>query len=307
MPPPAARNSEARRGVLMAGGSFLLWGLLPFYWKQLQAVPATELICHRMVWSLFFLLAVLAAQGTLRGLAAAFASPRLVALNTLASLLLAANWLTYVWGVNHDRIIETSLGYFLSPLCYVALGRVLLRERLRSLQWVAIILATLGVALLLLRLDHAPWIAFLLAGTWSFYGILKKKSALGSLQGLTVETLLLFPFAAAWLLWLAARDGGVFGHAAASLHVLAIGSGLVTAVPLLMFAWGAQRLRFTTIGLLQYLGPTLQFLIGLLVYHEPLGAPQLRAFVFIWAGLLLYTADGFLAGRARQPAPDASF
>jgi chloramphenicol-sensitive protein RarD len=303
----SSRNPDARRGALMAGGSFLLWGLLPLYWKQLQAVPATELLCHRMVWSLFFLLAMLAAQGTLRGLAAALAMPRLAALNILASLLLAANLFIYVWGVNHDRVIEISLGYFLSPLCYIALGRVLLRERLRRLQWAAVILAAFGVALLLLRLEHAPWVAFGLASTWAFYGVLKKKSALGSLHGLTIETLLLFPFAAAWLVWLAVRGGGAFGHATVSLHTLVIGTGLVTAVPLLMFAWGARRLRFTTIGLLQYLGPTLQFLIGLLVYHEPMGAPQLRAFAFIWAGLLLYTADSFFAERYRPSVPNADY
>lgn len=263
----------------------------------MQGIPALELICHRIVWSLFFLLGVLAWQKSLRNVAAAFASPRLIGLNALSSLLLAVNWLIFVWGVNHGHVVECSLGYFLTPLCNVALGKIVLKEKLRRGQWSAIALAGIGVALLLLRIDHVPWIAFGLAGTWSNYGILKKKSSLGSLDGLTVETLLLFPIAAGALVWLAMRGDGALGHVNAAQHGYVLSVGVVTAVPLLLFGWGAQRLKLTTIGLLQYIGPTIQFLIGLCVYHEALQTPQLWAFVCIWAGLIVYSVDGMLAQR----------
>ncbi len=301
IPPQAVSATAASsvRGGLAAGASFVLWGTFPIFWKQMQGISAWELICHRMVWSLFFLFAVLAWQKSLRGLSAAFASPRLIGLNALSSLLLAANWLIYVWGVNHDYVIETSLGYFLTPLCNVVLGSAVLREKLRRAQWSAVALASLGVGLLLVRLGHVPWIAFGLAGSWSCYGILKKKSALGALAGLTVETLLLFPIAAAALVWLALRGGGALGHVSAVQHVYVLSVGLVTAVPLLLFGWGAQRLRLTTIGLLQYIGPTIQFLIGLFVYHETLQTEQLWALILIWAGLIVYSTDSVLAQRQR--------
>ncbi|AHF90503.1 membrane protein [Opitutaceae bacterium TAV5] len=301
--PVSAGPSSATRGALAAGGCFVLWGLFPVFWKQMQGIPATELICHRIVWSLLFLFAVLAWQGTLRGTFAVFANTRLVALNALSSVLLACNWLIFVWGVNNNHVVECSLGYFLTPLCNVALGCAFLRERLSRLQWSAIVLAGIGVAILLLRLGHIPWIAFGLAGSWSLYGILKKQSALGALASLTVETLLLFPLAAGWLVWLALRGDGALGHVNLAQHGWLLSVGLVTAVPLLLFGWGARRLRLTTMGLLLYINPTLQFLIGLFVYHETLETPQLWAFACIWAGLIVYTADSFLASRQVSGSP----
>jgi len=263
----------------------------------MQGVPAFELIAHRITWSLLFLLGVLAWQRNFGPLRPAFTDARLFGLNLLSSLLLAVNWTVYVWAVNAGHVIESSLGYFLVPLVNVALGSVLLHERLRQLQWLAITLAAIGVGVLLLRVGRVPWIALTLAGTWAGYGLLKKKSALGSIAGLTVETILLFPVAAALLWWWHHTGVGALGRVDARTHVFVLGAGVVTAVPLLLFAYGAQRIRLTTLGLLQYVAPTVQFLIGLFVYREPFDAARLQAFALIWCGLLLYSGDGLWAQR----------
>lgn len=290
-------HPDAARGALSAACGFLIWGLVPIYWKQLQAVAALELITHRIVWSLVFLLGVIAWQGNFPALRAAFHSRRLVGLNLLSSLLLAANWTVYVWAVNNGHVIESSLGYFLVPLVNVALGSLLLHERLRRLQWTAIGCAALGVGFLLVRAGHVPWIALTIAATWAGYGLLKKKSELGAITGLTVETLLLFPAAAGLLLWWNQTGAGALGRVDAWHHALILFVGVLTAIPLLLFAYGAQRIRLTTLGLLQYLAPSVQFLLGYFLYREPFDAARLQAYGFIWCGLALYSADGFWAQR----------
>lgn len=290
-------HPDATRGALAAAGGFLIWGLVPIYWKQLAAVNPVELITHRITWSLVFLLAVIAWQRNFPALRDAFRSGRLVGLNLLSSVLLAANWTVYVWAVNTGHVIESSLGYFLVPLVNVALGSLLLHERLRPLQWTAIGCAALGVCLLLFRVGHVPWIALTLAGTWAGYGLLKKKSALGAIMGLTVETLLLFPIAAGLLLWWHYTGEGALGRVSTEHHVLVLIVGVVTAVPLLLFAFGAQRIRLTTLGLLQYLAPSVQFLLGYFLYREPFDAARLQAYGLIWCGLALYTADSFWTQR----------
>lgn len=282
---------------MAASAGFLIWGIVPIYWKQMQAVSAFELIAHRIVWSLVFLFAVLAWQRNFASLRPAFASTRAFGLNLLSGLLLSVNWTIYVWAVNRGHVIETSLGYFLVPLGNVAIGSLALKEKLRPAQWTAIALAALGVTLLLVRVGHVPWIALIIAGTWSSYGLLKKQSALGSIAGLTVETILLFPVAAGLLLWLGWQGGGVIGHADLRIHTYVLSAGVVTALPLLLFAYGAQRLRLTTLGLLQYLAPSVQFVIGLFVYHEAFDAARLQAFGLIWSGLIIYTADMFWTQR----------
>jgi len=295
---PAA-DSETTKGALAAALGFLLWGIVPAYWKQMQSIPAFELITHRIVWSLALLLAVQAWRGRLGLLRGGFGSTRAVGLNLLSAVFLAANWTIYVWGVNTGHVIECSLGYFLTPLANVAMGRLLLKEQLRPLQWTAIGLAVAGVLLLLWRLGHAPWIALSLAATWSNYAILKKKSALGPMTGLTVETILLFPLAAGALLWWQHTGTGALGRVDARLHAYVLSAGIITAVPLLLFGYGAQRIRLVTLGLLQYLAPTVQFFIGLLLYREPFDSGQLQAYALIWIGLLLYTADSFWSQRRR--------
>jgi chloramphenicol-sensitive protein RarD len=284
-------------GGAAAAAGFLIWGIVPIYWKQMQGVSAFELIAHRIVWSLVFLFAVLAWQRNFASLRPAIATPRSFGLNLLSGLLLSVNWTVYVWAVNSGHVIETSLGYFLVPLGNVAIGSLVLKEKLRPAQWLAIALAAIGVTFLLVRVGHVPWIALIIAGSWSTYGLLKKQSALGSIAGLTVETLLLFPVAAGLLLWLAGRGEGVIGHADLRLQAYVFSAGVVTALPLLLFAYGAQRLRLTSLGLLQYLAPSVQFLIGLFVYREPFDATRLQAFALIWTGLIVYTADLFWTQR----------
>lgn len=278
---------------------YFSWGLVPLYWKQLARINPLELIAHRHVWSLVLVLGLVWAQGKSGEVRAALGTPRSVGRNLLSATLLTVNWLIYIWGVNTGHVIECSLGYFLVPLVNVALGRWVLHERLRRLQWVAIACATLGVSVMIGQLGRPPWIALTLAGTWGAYGLLRKKSPLGSLAGLTVETLLLAPLAVAFLLWQHHTGAGALGRADATTHVLVLSAGVITAVPLLLFAFGAQRIRLSTMGLLQYLAPTVQFALGVWVYHEPFSRERLVGFAFIWAGLALYTADSLWAQRKK--------
>jgi chloramphenicol-sensitive protein RarD len=294
---PQSTSPASGPGALSAATAFFIWGTVPVYWKQMTAVNASELIAHRLVWSLVFLLGVVAWQRDFATLRPGLASARALGLNFLASVLLTLNWGVYVWAVNAGHVIETSLGYFLVPLCNVAVGSLVLHEKLRPLQWTAIGLAALGVLLLLVRIGHIPWIALSLAGTWTSYGLLKKKSDLGPIAGLTVETLLLFPLAAGMLLWWHHTGAGALGRVDLRTHVFVLSVGMVTAVPLLLFAYGARRIRLTTLGLLQYIAPSVQFLIGLFLYREPFDAARFQAFGLIWIGLVVYSADTFWTQR----------
>jgi len=296
-------NPGAGRGALAAAACYFFWGLFPLYWRQLADIDATELIAHRHVWSLAFVLGLMAAGAGFTELRAALGSRPAVRWHALSGVLLTVNWLVYVWGVNHGHVLETSLGYFLVPLVNVALGRLVLHERLRPAQWAAIASAAFGVALLLLRVGRLPWIALTLAATFGAYGLLRKKSPLGPLTGLGLETLLLTPFAVAFLLWQHHTGAGALGRVSLPEHLLLVSVGVVTAVPLLLFAYGARRIRLATLGLLQYIAPTVQFTLGVWVFHEALSPERVAAFAFIWCGLALYTADNLWAHRT-GPAPD---
>lgn len=298
MPPES--HPAAARGALAAGVSFLLWGLWPLYWLQLQPVAPFELIAHRIVWSLLLLLSIMFAQRALPELRAALSSAPTVAASLLSGVLLATNWTVYVWAVNNGHVIDSSLGYFLTPLCNVALGFFLLRERLRTLQWTAVVFAVAGVALLLFRAGHLPWIALALTATWSSYGILKKQSRLGPIPGLTMETMLLAPAAGAVLLWRIHAGNSAFDLADARIDALTVASGVFTTAPLLMFAYGTRRIRLATLGLLQYIAPSVQFLLGLWFYREPFDSVQWHACLLIWCGLVLYTTDGFCSQRRKS-------
>ncbi|MDO8543679.1 MAG: EamA family transporter RarD [Opitutaceae bacterium] len=297
----AESNAIAARGALAATLCYFLWGLVPIYWKQLVQVDPVELIAHRHVWSLFFLLALTRAQGEFKPIVAALRSSRSIGINLLSATLLTINWLVYVWGVNTGHVIETSLGYFLVPLVNVAVGRFVLHEHLRPAQWLAIACAAGGVVLMIAQLGRPPWIALTLAGSWGAYSLLRKRSPLGSLSGLTVETLLLTPLAFGYLLWLQFHGRGALGHVDGITHVLVVSAGPITAVPLLLFAYGARRIRLSTLGLLQYIAPSVQLVLGIWMYHEPFSRQRSISFGFIWAGLALYTADNLL--RQRRPAP----
>lgn len=295
----AGPGSAAWRAALAALTCYLIWGLVPLYWRPLAAVDAHELIAHRLVWSFVFLAPLLAWLGGGREVVAALRSPRSLGLNLASGLLLTANWLVYVWAVNSGHVIESSLGYFLVPLVNVALGRFVLHEQLRPGQWLAIALAAAGVTLQLVQLGRLPWIALALAATFGTYGLLRKRSELGPLTGLTVETLLLMPLAAGFLLWRAAAGTGALGHAPALTQGLILCAGVVTAVPLLLFAYGARRLRLTTLGLLQYAAPTVQLALGVWVYRETFDRARAQSFGLIWIALALYTADALWQQRRR--------
>ena len=271
----------------------------------MAAVNALELIAHRLVWSLVFVAALLVWRGGVKEMCTALSTGRGFAVNLLSSALLTTNWLVYVWGVNHGHVIECSLGYFLVPLLNVALGRWVLHEHLRPAQALAIGCAALGVAIQIYQVGHLPWIALAIAGTFGCYGLLRKRSALGPLTGLAVETTLLAPFAAAFLLWQNHTGAGALGHASATTQALVLSTGVVTAIPLLLFAYGARRIRLTTLGLLQYIAPTVQFSLGVLVFHERFTHDQALAFGCIWLGLALYTVDNIRAAHANAGSTSA--
>jgi chloramphenicol-sensitive protein RarD len=287
----------ANGSFFAASASYLLWGLLPLFWHLLAAVDATELVAHRVVWSLLFLLGVVVLQKRFSELRRACRERQNLRVHAMSGALLTVNWLVYVWGVNSGHVIECSLGYFLVPLVNVALGHWILHERLRKAQLAAIVVAAIGVALMVGWVRRFPWIALTLSVTFGFYGLLRKRSNLGPLVGLTLETLLLVPFAAGYLLWRFAQNSGALGHVDAATTWIILSCGVVTAVPLLLFAKGARGLRMITLGLLQYLAPTCQFLLGWLLYNEAMGEARAGAFLLIWAGLAIYSIDAVLASR----------
>lgn len=297
---PDARRA-AGRGALAAGLCYFAWGLVPLYWKQLAGINPVELIAHRIVWSLVFLVVVIAVRhsGGFGEVRAALGDARSVGLNLLSASLLTINWLVYVWSVNTGHVLECSLGYFLVPLVNVSLGRLVLHERLRPAQWMAIGCAAVGVLLQVVQLGHVPMIALSLAATFGTYGLLRKKSPLGPLTGLTVETALLAPLAAGFLFWLHLAGTGALGRVDPVSQALVLSAGVVTSVPLLLFAYGARRIRLSTLGLLQYIAPTVQFALGVWVYHEAFSPQRAASFTFIWCGLALYTADNLWGQRRR--------
>ncbi len=295
-------NREAARGAFGAALCYLIWGLFPIYWKHLSDVDATELIAHRHIWSLCFVLALLGLTRRFPEFRAALSSTTALKWHAASGVLLTINWLVYVWGVNHGQVLDASLGYFLVPLLNVGLGRLVLHEKLDRAQWAAIGLATAGVLLLITGVGRFPWIALSIGATFGFYGLLRKQSPLGPLAGLGLETALLVPFAIGFLIWQHVQGTAAFGRVSPVEHVMLVAAGIVTAIPLLLFAYGARRIRFATLGLLQYIAPTVQFILGVALYHEPFTRERAVSFALIWAGLAFYTADNLLAQRRATPA-----
>lgn len=289
------------KGVFYGVGAYLLWGLLPIFWKSLHHVPALEILAHRMVWSLAFVVVLLAAQGHWRWLVPVLKNGRVLLTFTVSALLLSLNWFIYIWAVNAGHVVETSLGYFINPLLSVLLGTLFLKERLRPGQIAAIVVAVIGVLYLTLHYGSLPWIALTLAGSFGVYGLLRKTAALNSLEGLTLETLVLFLPALAYLVYLELVGTAAFGHVSLSTTLLLIAGGVATALPLLLFASGARRITLTLMGILQYIAPTMQFLIGVFLYHEPLDSDRLIGFSLIWLALAIYSLEGILrSGRSAR-------
>jgi chloramphenicol-sensitive protein RarD len=286
-------------GAIYAALAFFAWGLFPLYFRQIAHVPSGEILVHRIVWSLVFVLVVLSLRRQWGWLKPVLRQPKVLAAFAASALLLSANWLTYIWAVNNGHVIDASLGYFINPLVNVLLGYTVLHERLRRMQWLALGLAASGVLWLAIQAGHLPWIALALAGSFGLYGLLRKVATLGALEGLTLETLLLAPIAAVVLgMWMF-NGSSTFPAPDAITNAWLIAAGPITAIPLLLFAAGARRISLTTLGLLQYIGPTLQLALGLWLFHEPFSAARLVGFALIWLALALYSAESWWHGRSQ--------
>jgi chloramphenicol-sensitive protein RarD len=286
-------------GMWYAVSAYVAWGLLPVYWKWLQQVPAPQLLSHRVLWSCVMLCGAILLLRQGAPFRAAARSPGVLRVYAVAALLIGINWLTYVWAVNAGFIVETSLGYFINPLINVLLGVVFLRERLRVWQWVPVVLALTGVLYLTLIYGSLPWIALTLACTFGLYGLVKKIAPLGSVGGLTLETGLLLVPALLYLFYTERAGQGAFLHLGTATDALLIGAGLVTTVPLLMFAAAARRIPLSLVGILQYIAPTLQFLVGVLVYKEPFTSSQFIGFGLVWTALIIFGIESVFAHRTQ--------
>jgi chloramphenicol-sensitive protein RarD len=280
-----------RRGAVFAAGAYLLWGLFPLYWPLLLPSSPLEVLAHRVLWSLAVVLVLLAVLRRLGGLRAAVADRGRLLRLALAAVVIAVNWGTYIYGVTSDQVVETSLGYFVNPIVTVLLGVLVLKERLRPAQWAAMGLALFAVLVLTVANGSPPWIALVLAFSFGAYGLLKKTAGVAAVEGLAVETAVLLPVAALFLGYLSVTGAATFGSEGVDHAALLALSGVITAIPLLLFGAAASRVSLTTLGVLQYLAPTIQFLLGVLVFDEPLPPVRLLGFLLVWAGLALFTAD----------------
>ena len=284
-------------GIVYATLAYLSWGLFPLYFRQVTAVPALEVVLHRTLWSLVFVLALLAVRRQWAWMREVLRQPRVLGAFALSALLLAVNWLTYVWAVNNGHVVDASLGYFILPLVNVAMGYVFLHERPRSGQWLAVAVAATGVLWLTVQTGRLPWIALALALSFGFYGLLRKVAVLGALEGLSLETVLLAPVTIAVLgMWAWQGQGALVQGDAATLGWLVL-AGPITAIPLLLFAAGARRIPLATMGILQYISPSLQFALGVWLFRESFEPARLAGFVLIWAALLVYTLEGWWLRR----------
>jgi len=289
--------TDERRGFLLGAAAYSMWGLFPLYWRLLVPAGAVEILAHRIAWSLLTMLVLTLALRRLPQLRGIFRDKRVLLLLLTAAAVISVNWGGFIYGVNANRVVEVSLGYFINPLVTVLLGVLVLGERLRPRQWTAIGIATLAVVILTVDYGHPPWIACLLAASFGTYGLAKKKANVEAVESLTFETLVLTPIALGYLLWLSASGHSTFtGHGVGHAVLLAT-TGLVTAIPLICFGAAAIRIPMTTLGLLQYLAPTIQFVLGLVVFHEGMGLVQWIGFVLVWVALVLFTADAL---RHRQ-------
>lgn len=288
------------KGLWYGIAAYGCWGLFPIYWKWLHHVPAIEVIAHRIIWSFVALAIVLLVVRQWRTFRAEALKPRIIGRYVLAALFVSVNWFVYVWAVNQGYIVETSLGYFINPLLSVLMGVIILREKLRPAQWIPIGLAAAGVLYLTVLYGSLPWIALTLAFSFGMYGLLKKLAPLGSLYGLTLETGILFVPMVIYLIFAEVNGQGVFLHTDLGSNLLMLGAGPVTVIPLLLFASAVRRVPLSTIGILQYITPTMQFLLGVLVYGEAFSSQQFIGFGLVWLALIVFTAENVWE-RRRTP------
>jgi chloramphenicol-sensitive protein RarD len=294
------KEGKAKEGVWYALGAYAFWGMFPVYWKALGQVPAPQLLCHRILWSFVWLSLVLAVTGkrvtfrrtTLRG--------AVFLLYSAAAALIGVNWLTYVWAVNAGFIVETSLGYFINPLLSVLMGVLILRERLRPRQWIPICLAAVGILYMTYAHGTLPWIALLLASTWATYGLIKKLAPLGPSPGLALETGILLLPVLSYLVYADLTGKGVFLHTSLSTDLLLVGAGVTTTIPLFLFAVAVRRIPLSLVGILRYIAPTIQFLLGVLVYKEPFTSSRVIGFGIVWLALVIFGMESFVTHRVRR-------
>lgn len=291
---------SSTQGMLYALTAFLIWGVAPLYFKHIGFVPAEEIVTHRIIWSCLFLIGLVWWSKTGREVLAVFRTPRYLLLLTLTALLIAVNWLLFIWAINHDHMLESSLGYFINPLLNILLGMLFLGERLRRWQWFAVALAVIGVVLQIVMLGTFPWIALTLAGSFAVYGLIRKKIAVDSLTGLLIETLVLTPVAT-WYLFIHANSAtSQLSQNPLSLNLWLFAAGIITTVPLLCFTAGAKRLRLSTIGFFQYLGPSLMFIFAITLYHEPIVWQKWLTFALIWSALVIFSWDAVRHNRKTE-------
>lgn len=286
-----------KTGLTLGIGAYFMWGLFPLYWPLLEPSNSIEIVAHRAIWTFVFCVALLLFTGKLGTTFAMLKIPK-IALRLFAStILISINWLVYIWGVNHGHVVECALGYYINPLIIIAFGVFLLNEEMRKLQWVSVAFASIGVIVLAIDYGRPPWIALALAGSWGSYGVVKKQLGLGALEGLAIETSIsVIPYTV-YLLWLAHNGTGQFGHHL-GLTTLLVLAGVVTAIPLLMFNGSTNRLKFTIIGLLQYITPTVQFVIGVLIRHEAMTMGRWIGFLIVWIALITLGYDLVKSGSS---------
>jgi chloramphenicol-sensitive protein RarD len=290
------------RGYAAAIAAFVAWGLFPLYLIGLMQVSAMQITAHRIVWSCLFVISWLAVRRELGTLWAAVMRDGVLIRLTASAFFIAVNWVGFAWAVNHDHVLEVSLAYFMGPLLNVLLGIFVLKERLDRAQWIAVGFAAAGVIYLTFIAGHAPWIALMVGSSFAFYGVIRKTVKIDALPGLAVETILLVPFALGYLLWCEAQGAGVLGHLSGRIDALLLFSGVVTSIPLVLFAYGARQVPYSTIGVLQFIAPSMQLVCGLVVFGEPFESARLTGFVLIWAGLAIYAANALWRARPLKPA-----
>lgn len=294
-----------KKGILSGIAAYAMWGFFPIYWKLLHDVPALQLLGHRISWSFGLLLLYILLTRQWADFRSVAFQRKTLGIYAVAGILLSLNWLIYVWGVNAGFIIETSLGYFINPLLSVLFGVIFLRERLRPMQWAPVIIAAVGVIYLTVTYGRLPWIALSLAVSFGLYGLVKKLSPLGSVYGLTLETGIVFPVALIYLIVVQANGSGAFLHDGMTVDVLLVGAGIVTTIPLLMFASAAKQIPLNMVGILQYFAPTIQFLIGLFVYKEPFDTTRLIGFGIVWVALIIFWVENLISNRRPvEPIPE---
>jgi chloramphenicol-sensitive protein RarD len=299
--------ADTRRGLLLGVAAYGLWGLFPLYWPLLEPGGAVEILGHRIVWSVVVMLLLVLVARRSGQLATLLRDRRTRTILIAAALVITVNWGTYIWGVNHGHVVETSLGYFINPLVTVLMGVFILRERLGTLQWAAMAVAAVAVVILAVDYGRPPWVALTLAFSFGTYGLLKKTAGAGAVESLTLETMVLAPFALGYLVLLSAHGDGHFtGHGTGHMLLLA-GSGIVTAVPLICFGGAATRIPMTTLGLLQYLAPIIQFAIGVVIKHEAMSGVRWSGFALVWVALVMFTVESLNHHRrSLQLAAEAS-